>query len=261
VINAGDVELSVHDTGGDAPAVVLLHGLAGCAEEWLGTRRGLQSAYRVVTFDQRGHGGSSRHPDDVSRASYVNDVVAVAETLGLGRIMLVGQSMGGHTALLVAANYPELVERLVLVESGVGGGGSALTAEVAAMLGSWPVPFADHAVAAEWFGGGRVGQAWADGLEARNDGLWPRFDVDVLVRSLAAVHQREAWTEWENISQPTLLVCGTDGLIPGAEIDRMLGTHPRARQELLQGAGHDLHLEAEDRWLGILKQFLGEPGH
>lgn len=123
------------------------------------------------------------------------------------------------------------------------------------------MPFPDRAAASKWFGGGRVGQAWADGLEARGDGLWPRFDVDVLVRSLAAVHKAEAWTEWESLSQPTLLVFGSHGLIPGTEIDRMLQTHPRARRETLQGAGHDLHLEAADKWLGILKEFLAEAGH
>lgn len=258
MIRAGDVDLSVRDTGGHAPAVVLLHGLAGHADEWTGTRRGLADSSRVVSFDQRGHGASSRHPADVSRAAYVADVVSVAEALGLRRIVLVGQSMGGHTALLVAARHPDLVERLVLVESGVGGGGPAATAPVEAALRRWPVPFADHGAAAEWFGGGRVGQAWADSLETRPDGLWPRFDPDVLARSLAAVHEREAWTEWESVRQPTLLVRGSEGLIPDAEIDRMLDTHPGAAHALIEGVGHDLHLEAEGRWLEILGAFLGE---
>lgn len=238
--------------------VILLHGLGGYAGEWSGTSRGLQAQYRVVALDQRGHGDSTRRPGDVSRAAYVNDVVAVAEALGLSRVTLVGQSMGGHTALLVAAGYPELVERLVLVESGVGGGGSALTADVAAMLRSWPVPFRDRAAAVEWFGGGSVGRAWADGLEQREDGLWPRFDIDVLVASLAAVHETEAWTEWEGLRQPTLLVYGSEGVIPDTGIDRMLETNPAARRETLEDADHDLHLEAEDAWLGILTQFLAD---
>lgn len=69
-ISAGDVELSVTDTGGVGPAVLLLHGLGGYADGWSGTVRGLQPEYRVVAFDQRGHGGSSRRPDDGSRAAY-----------------------------------------------------------------------------------------------------------------------------------------------------------------------------------------------
>lgn len=257
-MTVGDVELSIHDTGGDGPAVVLLHGLAGHAGEWAGTRRGLRAAHRVVAFDQRGHGGSSRRPADVSRRAYVRDVVGVADRLGLSRVTLVGQSMGGHTALLVAAQHPELVERLVLVESGVGGGGAQLTSDVAAMLDSWPVPFTDHPAAVRWFGGGPVGHAWADGLEARPDGLWPRFEVDVLVRTLSAVHEHEAWAEWGRVGQPTLLVSGTNGLIPSAEIDQMLRTHPTARHVRIRGAGHDVHLEAEDSWIRVLRTFIEE---
>ncbi len=97
-ISVGDVKLSFTDTGGDGPAVLLLHGLGGYADEWSGTIRGLQPEYRVVAFDQRGHGGSSRRPDEVSRGAYVNEVVDVAQALGLNRVTLVGQSMGGHTA-------------------------------------------------------------------------------------------------------------------------------------------------------------------
>ncbi|WP_404350136.1 alpha/beta hydrolase [Phycicoccus jejuensis] len=260
VMSVGDVELSVHDTGGGGSAVVLLHGLAGHAEEWAGTRRAFEPSHRVVAFDQRGHGGSSRRPADVSRAAHVRDVVGVADRLGISRVTLVGQSMGGHTALLVAAQHPALVERLVLVESGVGGGGGAqLTADVAAMLDCWPVPFTDHPAAVRWFGGGPVGHAWADGLEARPGGLWPRFDVDVLVRGLSAVHEHQAWAEWDRVHQPTLLVSGTNGLIPSAEIDQMLHIHPAARHVRIRGAGHDVHLEAEDSWIRVLRTFVEEP--
>lgn len=258
VITVGGVNLAVVDTGGSRPAVVLLHGLAGYGDEWAGTRRALRSAYRVVTFDQRGHGCSSRRPPDVSREAYVRDVVAVAERLGLVGVTLVGQSMGGHTALLAAAQHPEIVERLVLVESGVGGGGAALTAKVSAMLHSWPVPFPDRSSAAEWFGAGPIGHAWAEGLDARPDGLWPCFDVDVMVRSLSTVHEREAWTEWGAISQPTLLVSGANGLLADAEIGRMLQVHANARHVLVEDAGHDLHLEAQARWLEVLTEFLDE---
>jgi pimeloyl-ACP methyl ester carboxylesterase len=100
---------------------VLSHGLAGHAGEWDVPAERLSSRHRVVAVDQRGHGASERHPQDVSRAAYVADVIAVVDQLALRRPVLVGQSLGGHTAMLTAAAHPGLVRALVLVEAGPGG--------------------------------------------------------------------------------------------------------------------------------------------
>ncbi|MEU7020770.1 alpha/beta hydrolase [Streptomyces sp. NPDC046203] len=59
--------------------------------------------HRVVVLDQRGHGASERRPRDVTREAYVADILAVIDRLGLHRPVLIGQSYGGHTALLAAA--------------------------------------------------------------------------------------------------------------------------------------------------------------
>ena len=75
---------------------------------------------RPVGFDQRGHGASTTRPGDLGRGAFVNDAVAVIESLGVGPVVLVGQSFGAHTALLVAASRPDLVSLLVLVEGGRG---------------------------------------------------------------------------------------------------------------------------------------------
>lgn len=94
-LDRGDVRLAVTDTGGDGPPVVLLHGLAGSARELLPTAAALADRHRVVLLDQRGHGGSTRRPADVSREAFVADVVEVLERLLPGeRVRLVGQSMG-----------------------------------------------------------------------------------------------------------------------------------------------------------------------
>ena len=63
-----------------APVVVLLHGLAGSSRELLRTARALQD-HRVLLVDQRGHGASTRLPDDLSRDAFVGDVVAAIEEL------------------------------------------------------------------------------------------------------------------------------------------------------------------------------------
>ncbi|WP_438363973.1 alpha/beta fold hydrolase [Streptomyces viridosporus] len=82
VVVRDGVRLVCRDRGGPGKPVVLLHGLAGHAGEWEVVASRLIARYRVVTVDQRGHGASERHPQAVSRAAYVADVVATVEQLG-----------------------------------------------------------------------------------------------------------------------------------------------------------------------------------
>ncbi|MGW1433280.1 alpha/beta fold hydrolase [Streptomyces sp. NPDC002431] len=250
------VRLSCRDHGGTGAPVVLLHGLAGHAGEWDSVARRLSPAHRVVTVDQRGHGASERRPGDVSRAAYVADVVAVLDQLGLQRPVLVGQSLGGHTAMLTAAAHPGLVRALVLVEAGPGGPDPELPARIGGWLDSWPVPFATREEAAGFLGGGPVGEGWAAGLEERADGWWPRFDRDVMVDSLAENARCDTWGRWAEISCPTLAVLGQSGFIPPQDADRMLKDRPDTLAVSIPGTGHDVHLERPEVLYRLLSDFL-----
>lgn len=257
-VTAGGVTLRVHDSGGSAPPVLLLHGLAGHALEWVSVAASLVDSYRVVAFDQRGHGASTTHPADVSRAAFVDDLVTVIEQLHLGPVGLVGQSMGAHTALLAAAARPDLVSRLVLIEGGVGGGGPGASDDVITWFKEWPIPFTDKTAAIDYFGGDRLGRGWADGLADTSAGLVPRFDVEVMHQAILAVHSEDRWNEWSAIRQPVLLVKAGDGYLSQAEADRMLATNPHARLVTVDGTGHDVHLEAPNEVAAKLLTFFDE---
>ncbi|MEV5988585.1 alpha/beta hydrolase [Streptomyces sp. NPDC052051] len=251
------VRLSCRDWGGSGPPVVLLHGLAGHVGEWDVVARELRARHRVVAVDQRGHGASERRPADVSRAAYVADVVAVTHGLGLHRPVLVGQSLGGHCALLTAAAHPELCSALVLVEAGPGSANPNVQAEMGGWLDSWPTPFPSREAAVAFLGGGPVGEGWAAGLEERDGGWWPRFDRDVMVDSLAENARRSFWAEWASITCPTLVVLAQSGILPADEVDGMFGRRPQTVAASVLGAGHDLHLEQPAVLGGLLREFLG----
>ncbi|MER6094745.1 alpha/beta hydrolase [Streptomyces sp. NPDC001728] len=263
VIREG-VRLSARDWGGSGTDVLLLHGLAGHAGEWDATARLLRdSGHRVVALDQRGHGASERHPGDVTRAAYVADTLAVIEELGLERPLLVGQSLGGSTALLTAAAHPELLRALVLVEAGPGGGNPGVQEQIGGWLAAWPVPFPSLEVAAAYLGGGKqpVGDGWAGGLEERADGLWPRFDPGVMVRSLDEISTRAFWDEWAAITCPTLAVLGQGeqgGIIGGAEYAEMVRLQPGLRGASLPATGHDVHLEQPTTLHRLIVGLLGD---
>jgi pimeloyl-ACP methyl ester carboxylesterase len=255
------IHLACLDHGGDGPAAVLVHGLAGHAGEWDGTAAWLARSHRVVAPDARGHGRSERRPGDVSRAAYVDDLAWWIELLGLAPAVVIGQSLGAHTAFLLAARRPELARALVVAEATPEPDPDAPVA-VAAWLRSWPVPFAGRKDALAFFGDTTWGRSWADGLERREDGLWPPFDVDVMVASLAETAERDCWDEWRRVTCPTLVVRAGDGGIPDALAERMAAQAPQATAAVVTDAGHDLHLHQPEAWRDVVEAFLGqaEPG-
>lgn len=252
----GGVCIAVTDLGGDGPVVVLLHGLAGSSRELLRTARALQD-HRVLLVDQRGHGASTRLPDDLSRDAFVGDVVAAIEELAPGsRATLVGQSMGAHTAFLAAAARPDLVEGLVMLEGHVSGSDDPREAAgLGAYFASWPVPFGDEAAAREFLGDDAIVDAWVGDLQSTDDGLVPRFDAAVMQRTIEAVHEPR-WDEWEALQVPTLAIFAKHGMFSDADKDELIRRRPETVRVDLSGGSHDAHLDAFDEWIDVLRRWL-----
>ncbi len=98
--------------------LLLLHGYAETSDVWLEVAPDLGREFHVIALDARGHGRSSYAPNqDYSRTAQVEDVEAATEQLGLGSVTVVGHAMGGANAICYAAEHPESVSALVLVEA------------------------------------------------------------------------------------------------------------------------------------------------
>jgi len=98
-------------------ALVLLHGWCGDREYWKHQVGPFAADYRVVTVDQAGHGESGKDRKVWSTAGLASDAEAVAKSLGLKRVILLGHSMGGPVALLAAKRMPGTVVAVVGVDS------------------------------------------------------------------------------------------------------------------------------------------------
>ena len=130
-VEIGDgTTIHLRDTGPrDALPIVLLHGSNSDLHTWDEWADDLEEDYRVIRFDQVGHGLTGPDPEaDYSRANYTQDVRQVADSLGLEAFVIGGNSMGGKHALAFAATYPERVLGLILVDAS---GGPMLREEVA----------------------------------------------------------------------------------------------------------------------------------
>ena len=115
----GGLTVHVRDEGPrDAPVVVLLHGSNSFLQTWDGWTAQLLPGYRVVRFDEPGHGLTGSYPArDYSRSAYVEIVDRVTTKLGVTRFVLAGNSMGGGIAWAYAHKHPEKLAGLVLVDA------------------------------------------------------------------------------------------------------------------------------------------------
>ena len=110
-------EVFVRDSGGRPadPVVLLLHGWTASADlNFFPAYGGLAESYRVIALDHRGHGRGMRSTEPFSLEDCADDAAALLHQLGVEHVIVVGYSMGGPIALLMARRHPGLVTALVM---------------------------------------------------------------------------------------------------------------------------------------------------
>jgi len=114
----GGVRLAVREWRGEGQAILLLHGLASSSHIWDLVAPRLAPRFRVIAYDQRGHGRSGKPSSGYGFDRLIADAGAVIGTLGLGRPVVGGHSWGANVALQLAVDRAELVSGDVLVDGG-----------------------------------------------------------------------------------------------------------------------------------------------
>lgn len=114
-VSIGNLNLNVVDTGRGDPALVFLHYWGGSARTWQRVMAALQGSCRCIAYDQRGWGASDAPPDGYELKDLADDASALIEALGLKRYVLIGHSMGGKIAQLLASRRLPGLEAMVLV--------------------------------------------------------------------------------------------------------------------------------------------------
>jgi pimeloyl-ACP methyl ester carboxylesterase len=119
-----------YEQQGEGDPVVLLHGWLDNASVWDSQIEFLAKTHKVIAYDHRGHGRSDRPRGDYSVRTLADDLHTLTQNLGLGKVALVGHSLGSMTALTFALDHPDGLSRLVLASS------TARLSPVARVLGN-----------------------------------------------------------------------------------------------------------------------------
>ncbi len=249
----------------DLPAVLMVHGWCGSAGNFRSLARHLPPSLRCVAFDFPGHGRSDSPDIEYSSATMVGMIEGVHAALGLGRVDLVGHSLGGQLAVRVAHARPSLVRRLVLIDPiGLPGQGGAMLAiarsrflvETGFRLTSRPL--LDVSMRANLF-------HTTTGLEETREALLDSLLTEGGIRAATRVTNGLIGRDTVEGVLPalklaTLLVWGAeDKVLPVRWAREWLRLLPRATSATIAEAGHMPMVEQPAAVASLIAAFLQRP--
>lgn len=255
-----------------SPPLVLLHGFQSHAHTWDTFSGAVADTYRVLALDQRGHGDTSWAPEGAyAPDAFVRDIVGFLETLDLAPAFLVGHSMGGRHAAMVAADYPALVRKIVIVDTP-----AELPPDILAMFTQQPET--DDVPEPETFD--TFEEVIANGIaqypltpeaELRHanyynlyrgaDGTWHwRWDAALLMRRrLNRSLQMDLYTYLRRVQCPTLLIRGQSSPLLTPEVaQKMVAALPVARMVEIAAAAHTVNADNAEEFNAVVAAFLRE---
>lgn len=269
---ANGIRQHYYRTGGDKPQIVLLHGILAGGLAWLRVAQALEHDYDLIMVDARGHGRSESAAAGFSPKLLAEDVAAFIQTLELDQPILLGHSMGGVTATLVAAAHPDLVRALMIEDAAWGDS-----------LGIAP-QMAESEPYRAWFDAYLAylerlkTQSHAERLVAAlpylppGQGVWPeaelvpwvevqaQLDLDLVRRGPALWAVMNPPTPLRELVRqivcPILLLTGEHGNCQPQVVQEVVAAWRDGQHVQIAGAGHLLHLDRFDRFIAEVAQFL-----
>jgi pimeloyl-ACP methyl ester carboxylesterase len=262
-----------------APPLILLHGGRDHCRNWDWVAQRLCRDWHVIAPDLRGHGDSQwADAGGYGIDGFIYDLAQLIHQQGLAPVRIVAHSMGGNIALRYTGVFPETVHRLVAIE-GLGPSPS-MEAEmtkknIAERTRSWvgaqrklsarmPRRYAslDDAYARMREENAHLSPEQAlhltrHGVRQNEDGTYSwKFDNYIRAWPPYDMTRDEIRLLWGRIECPTLLVYGSESWASNPAIDGRAAHFSQARVEVIQGAGHWVHHDRLEEFLGLVVPFL-----
>lgn len=241
-------------TAGEGPTVVLAHGIYMSVIEWsVLWDMLLARGYRVVAFDQRGHGESTIGADGISTLSMAGDYLAVLEAVDARDAVLLAHSMGGFLAVAAVLDVPGVAERLrglILMSTFAGDvlkGAPQNKAQIPLIKSGLLPAMAGNDTVGTLFGAGLCGDDVSPAMVQVFLETFRKADHRPLVPILEAFGAEDRGDRLGEITVPTIVLCGSrDQTTPPWQSERLAAGIPGAQGWWVPRAGHMLNWEATD---------------
>jgi esterase len=254
------LDLAATEYGGGGQPLLILHGVFGSARNWSTVAQRLAARRSVFALDARNH-GASPWADTMSYAEMVEDVLAFAAARRLGRVALLGHSMGGKTAMLYALSHADQIEKLVVVDVAPVTYQPALAAYARAMLaakleGVSRRAEVDPQLAAAIPSAAERAFLLQNLVLGEGRARW-RLNLPVIERSMPELSAFPELPPGVAFAGPALFIAGDRSSYVRPEHHRAIERlFPGARVHRVPEAGHWVHAERTEAFLDLAAPFL-----
>lgn len=246
---ANDITIHYTRTGGNKPPVILLHGLMTNGLCWTNLARTLEKEYDVIMPDARGHGQSDIPSEGYRYDDLANDVEGLIQVLKLSKPFLIGHSMGGMTAAVVAGRTPSLIKKVVLADP------PFITTQLQEDVWNSDVAEQHKKVLSlpleEVIADGRARHPHRS-LETIELFAKARLQTSMAAFEVLRPPYPDYKTLVSEIAIPALLVFGDRGVVTMDIANELHGL----KKEQIANAGHSLHMDQPARFAEIIQSFL-----
>lgn len=242
--------------------VVLLHSLGGSSLDWLYQVDDLvEAGFRVIVPDIAGHGGSSRVEQPITLDELANDVWTILDAIKISQIHVIGLSLGGLIGLVVAAQRPDRIAKLVLISSFSNTQSDAFN-QVAA---GWKQGFVKEKGVCSWFEKGwphLTNEPFRQSAKGRQTYLI-FHEVAAMGDGVSMAHIIDTSTGVDlsdsaaRLPMDILLLSGQDDGI-SEQMEALLGSLRSGRHVAIPGGKHLVNVDSSDEVNSVLRQFLIE---
>lgn len=257
-----------------ASPLLLIHGGLDHCRSWDWTARALRTNHHVMALDLAGHGDSDHAiGSSYNLTDFVFDIAEFVRQRGFERVAIIGHSMGGAISALFAGAFPDLVDRLVLIE-GLRPGTEPMAPaherirrwveQTAELTQRSPRPYPSVEAAERrmretnpHLSPEQARHLTLHGLKRCDDGFWRwKYDNFIRARPPARLSPEEVAALWRRIACPALLIGGAQSGRPDPAENGWLSEFQKATSVMAADAGHWVHHDRLEEFLGLVRPFL-----
>jgi esterase len=263
-----------HRKLGQGPTIIIIHGLYGASDNWMSVARELSNSYEVYMVDQRNH-GKSPHNESHTYNNLVDDLKEFMDDQGIEKAILIGHSMGGKTVMFFARQYPERINNLIVID---------IAPKDYKNLSDFSQQTIDHLniinamssvdlgkiesrndvdkKLSETIQSNRVRQFLLKNLHREKDNTFSwSLNIEALKNNLSSILEGFSKIEIQNglniTGFPILFIKGElSNYITENDFPIIRKIFPYAEIETIGNAGHWVHAEQPEKFLGVIKDFL-----
>jgi len=256
-LHINDIDLYYETTGQGQP-ILFIHGLGSSNRDWEAQATFFAKSHQVITFDLRGHGQSQKPPGPYSIPLFASDAAELIKSLGFTTVHVVGISLGGMIAFQLAVDHPELIKRMVIVNS-------APEFVVHTLKDRWQVFLRFMIV--RLLGMRKMGAVLSKRLFPKEAQAslrqlfverWAENDPRAYMDSMRAIAGWSVSSQIYKIDLPTLVIAADQDYTPVAVKETYVAKMPQAQLMVIEDSRHAVPVECPEEFNEKVMAFLSK---